>query len=579
MSIHVALRHRTSYRYASPVNLGPQTVRLRPAPHCRTRILSYSLKVTPAEHFLNWQQDPQSNWLARLVFPKKTTELTIEIDLVAEMAAVNPFDFFLEPSAETFPFAYDPQLAEELAPYRRTLPGTPLFEALLASVPRDAAPTNDFLVALNQRLSREIEYRVRLEPGLQTPEETLALRSGSCRDSGWLLVQLLRRLGFAARFVSGYLVQLVADEKPLEGPAGPAADFVDLHAWCEVYLPGAGWIGLDPTSGLLAGEGHIPLACTADPQLAAPVSGLVDPVETEFSHAMSVERIFEVPRVTKPYTEAQWDRVLSLGNAVDAQLKAGDVRLTMGGEPTFIAANDLDAAEWNTAALGPTKRGLAVDLFHRLRERYGAAGLVHFGQGKWYPGEPLPRWALNLYWRTDGEPIWKDAALLADESKPSGATPEDAGRLLAAVARRLGVREGNVFPAYEDAYYYLWRERQLPINVDPLEGGKLTDRLERERMARLFSTGLDRAVGHVLPVGHGEEGFRSSGWHFRGGHCWLAPGDSPLGLRLPLDGQPWVAPQDREPSAALDPSADRPALPKEVAAKAEEVADRVPTAG
>ncbi len=584
MSINVALRHRTSYRYARPVNLGPQTVRLRPAPHCRTRILGYSLKVTPSEHFLNWQQDPQANYLARLVFPKPTSELTIEIDLVAEMAAMNPFDFFLEPSAEIYPFAYEAELAEELAPYRKTLPPTPLFETLLATVSRAPMPTNDFLVALNQRLCNELEYRVRMEPGLQTPEQTLTLRSGSCRDSGWLLVQLLRRLGFAARFVSGYLIQLVADTKPLEGPSGPTSDFVDLHAWCEVYLPGAGWIGLDPTSGLLAGEGHLPLACTADPSLAAPVSGLVDRVETEFEHTMSVERIFEVPRVTKPYTEAQWDRVVALGTSVDAKLEAGDVRLTMGGEPTFISATDLDADEWNTAAVGPTKRVLATDLFNRLRAHYAPDGLVHFGQGKWYPGEPLPRWGLNLFWRRDGEPIWKDASLIGDENKPSGATAADAGRLLAAVATKIGIPSANVFPAFEDAYYYLWRERGMPINVDPLDGGKLDDKLERERLVRVFTAGLDTPAGHVLPVRRAETGgFRSTGWHFRGGHCWLVPGDSPLGLRLPLDAQPWVAPKDREPSEALDPSADRPPLPKreelDEHAKAKAMADHEPVAG
>src|SRR5688572_24874273 len=357
MSIHVALHHRTTYRYERPVTLGPQCVRLRPAPHCRTRILSYALKVTPEDHFLNWQQDPQSNYLARLVFPEQTELLDIHVDLVAEMAAFNPFDFFLEPYAEKWPFEYEPELREELTPYRRLLPGMPKVDAYAESIPRDRQGTNDLLVALNQRLWKEIAYRIRLEPGLQSPDHTLELASGSCRDTGWLLVQIMRRLGFAARFVSGYLIQLTADEKPLEGPTGPEQDFCDLHAWCEVYLPGAGWIGLDPTSGLYAGEGHLPLACSAEPSLAAPVSGLVDKCETVFEHHMKVTRIMEVPRVTKPYTDEQWKDVLAIGKHVDEELTKNDVRLTMGGEPTFIAASDLDAAEWNTAALGPTKRG------------------------------------------------------------------------------------------------------------------------------------------------------------------------------------------------------------------------------
>ena len=258
MSIHVALNHVTHYRYDRAIKLGPQVVRLRPAPHSRTRVLSYSMRVEPAQHFINWQQDPQSNHLARLVFPDPTTELRIEIDLVVEMAVLNPFDFFLEPSAEAFPFDYEPALAKELAPYLERAPLTPRFKAYLDSIPREPVPTNSFLVSLNQRLQRDIAYLIRMEPGVQTPEMTLANASGSCRDSGWLLVQLMRHLGLAARFVSGYLIQLKSDVKSLDGPSGTEIDFTDLHAWCEVYLPGAGWIGFDPTSGLLEiGRAHV----------------------------------------------------------------------------------------------------------------------------------------------------------------------------------------------------------------------------------------------------------------------------------------------------------------------------------
>ncbi|HJV69789.1 transglutaminase family protein, partial [Ideonella sp.] len=369
MSIHVALKHVTHYKYDRLVGLSPQVVRLRPAPHCRTNILSYSLKIEPAEHFINWQQDPFANYLARLVFPEKTTEFKVTVDLVAEMSVYNPFDFFLEPSAETFPFTYEPALARELAPYLATelsTSATPVFRRFLESIPRDETRTMDFLVGLNQRLQNEISYLIRMEPGVQTPEETLTHASGSCRDTGWLLVQTLRHLGLAARFVSGYLIQLAPDVKALDGPSGTEVDFTDLHAWCEVYLPGAGWIGFDPTSGLLAGEGHIPLAATPQPSSAAPVSGAVDECEVQFGHEMSVSRIWESPRVTKPYTDDQWAGVLALGDQVDAALQAGDVRLTMGGEPTFVSVADRDGAEWNTDALGPTKRMYAQDLVHRL---------------------------------------------------------------------------------------------------------------------------------------------------------------------------------------------------------------------
>jgi uncharacterized protein (DUF2126 family)/transglutaminase-like putative cysteine protease len=556
MAIHVALHHRTTYRYDRPVGLGPQSIRLRPAPHCASRILSYSLNVLPSKHFINWQQDPQSNYIARLVFPEKATSLNIEVDLVVEMAAMNPFDFFLEPHAEKWPFEYDASLKDELSPYRKILPATPRVEAFVAAIPRAARPTNDFLVEVNRKVFEAIAYNVRLEPGLQTPEETLEKRSGSCRDSGWLLVQVLRRLGLAARFVSGYLIQLTADTKPIDGgAAGPESDFVDLHAWCEVYLPGAGWIGLDPTSGLLAGEGHLPLACTAEPSLAAPVSGLVDACETTFEHLMTITRVLEVPRVTKPYTEAQWEAIAALGHDVDADLARGDVRLTMGGEPTFTSAVDLDGAEWSTEALGPTKKRHAADLYARLRAKYAPKGLVHFGQGKWYPGEPLPRWSLNLYWRRDGEPMWNDASLIADESAPSGADPELAGRFLRRVAANLGVDASRVLPGYEDIYYYLWREGRLPTNVDPLDA-RLDDPLERARLRRLFAAGLDKVVGYVLPIGKlpATDAWRTGSWHLRGGRCYLVPGDSPMGLRLPLDAQPWIAPEDRPPSQPPDPA-------------------------
>lgn len=562
MSIHVALHHVTDYRYDRPITLGPQVIRLRPAPHCRTRILSYSLKVTPAEHFINWQQDPQSNYLARLVFPEKTTRLRVEVDLVAEMAVLNPFDFFLEPSAEKIPLQYDASLEQELAPFRQTLPLTPKLQDYVQSIPRKPRATIDFLVELNQRLYKDIAYLIRMEPGVQTPEETLAKRSGSCRDSAWLMVQVLRHLGLAARFVSGYLIQLTADVKSLDGPSGPEADFTDLHAWCEVYLPGAGWIGLDPTSGLFAGEGHLPLACSPEPSSAAPITGLLEECECEFSHEMSVQRIYEAPRVTQPYTRHQWSEIEALGHAIDADLAAMDVRLTMGGEPTFVAVDDPDGAEWNTAALGPTKRRRAAVLYHRLRDKYAPQGLTHFGQGKWYPGEQLPRWSLNCFWRKDGEPIWLDPELIADEDKHYAADAVLAAEFLHGVASRLGLSSDFVFPAYEDLFYYMWRERRLPDNVDPLDS-RVQDPLERARLMKVFGQGLDKVIGHVLPLSRNPAGtdWQTGPWFLRSEHCYLVPGDSPIGYRLPLDSQPWVSQADYPYVNPADTSVQRAPLP------------------
>jgi uncharacterized protein (DUF2126 family)/transglutaminase-like putative cysteine protease len=561
LSIHIALTHVTHYRYDRLVTLSPQVVRLRPAPHCRTRILGYSLKVQPSEHFINWQQDPQANYLARLVFPDPTRELRIEVDLIAEMSVLNPFDFFLAPYAEQFPFKYDSNERRELAPYLLKAPATPLVEGYLAGISRESCRTIDFLVGINQRLAADIRYMIRLEPGVQLPEETLAKRSGSCRDSAALLVQLMRHVGLAARFVSGYLIQLVPDEKALDGPVGAKEDFTDLHAWCEVYLPGAGWIGLDPTSGLLAGEGHIPLACTPEPSAAAPISGEVDECETSFEHRMNVQRVWEAPRVTKPYSDAQWTSIESLGHAVDADLKAQDVRLTMGGEPTFVSIDHRDGAEWNSAALGPEKRRLAADLYQRLKARYAPSGLAHFGQGKWYPGEQLPRWSLNCFWRRDGEPLWKNPTLIAGEQTRYPVTEDTARRFLARVAEELGLDSKCVFPAYEDAFYYLWRERRLPANVDPFDS-RLEDPMERARLAKIFEQGLEQTIGHVLPIARAAQGDRwqTGSWFLRGGRCYLVPGDSPIGYRLPLDSQPWVAAGDYPFIHAPDPSRSFPAL-------------------
>ena len=576
MSIHVALNHVTHYRYDRPVMLGPQVVRLRPAPHARSRVLSYSLSVTPAKHFINWQQDPQSNYLARLAFPERTRELKVEVDLVLEMSIVNPFDFFLEPHAERFPFRYEDWQLVELEPYLHRLPVTPRLRALLESIDRSPKPTVSFLVDLNARLSRDIRYIIRLEHGVQTPEETLTLASGSCRDSGWLLVQLLRHLGLAARFVSGYLIQLKPDTRPLEGPAGTDHDFTDLHAWCEVYLPGAGWIGLDPTSGLFAGEGHIPLACSPEPSSAAPVAGAVEKCGVEFSHEMKIERVWEAPRVTKPYTEEQWSAIEQLGHRVDADLVRNDVRLTMGGEPTFVSADDPEGDEWNTDAVGPTKRLLGAELLARLRDHFAPKGLLHYGQGKWYPGEQLPRWSLACYWRKDGAAIWQDPALQADERKDYGATDAHSERFLRALARTLGLDPEFVFPAYEDTWYYLWRERQLPANVDPLDS-RLDDPLERERLRRIFSRGLEQKTGHVLPLRFDPAAggdWTSGRWFLREQRCYLVPGDSPLGLRLPMDSLPWVEPSDYPWVHAPDPFAASRPLP----ARAEIAAQRPPGA-
>jgi len=568
VTIRVAVKHKTHYTYDRSVQLYPHVIRLRPAPHSRTPMLSYSLKVEPKTHFVNWQQDPFGNYLARFVFPEKTRHFNIDVELIAAMTVFNPFDFFLEEHAERYPFDYGEQLRRDLTPYLEIREHGPRLRAWLAEVERGGQPRMvDFLVALNQRLQRDVSYLVRMEPGVQTCEQTLGRASGSCRDSAWLLVQICRHLGLAARFVSGYLVQLTADEVPLDGPAGPSADFTDLHAWAEVFLPGAGWVGFDPTSGLLAGEGHIPLACTPDPAGAAPLTGATDRAEATLWFENTVERIHEDPRVTRPFGDAQWAAIQALGEQVDDELRRGDVRLTMGGEPTFVSIDDMDGAEWNFTALGDDKRRLAGVLLDKLTSAFAPQGLRHFGQGKWYPGEPLPRWALSLFWRSDGQPIVADDQWLQPRDETPGQTLADAERFVGALAERLGINPLFAVPGYEDVAYYLWREGRLPENVDPLDS-RLDDALERERLRRLFERGLGEPTGFALPLkwqsdddGVAPGAWRSSPWPFRGGRMYLLPGDSRMGYRLPLDSLPWQAPEVREITPQRDPFEPREPLP------------------
>ena len=565
MALHVALTHRTRYRFSRPVMLGPHLVRLRPAPHCRTPILSYSLRVSPASHFLNWQQDPFGNYLARIGLPDMAEALEITVDLLADMATINPFDFFVEESAATWPFTYEPLLAGELQPYLSTLPGLSALERYTKELAATNPTTIGFVTELNRTLSRDIAYRVRLETGVQSPDETLTSRSGSCRDTSWLLVQMLRRLGLAARFVSGYLIQLKPDAGAADTTASVSEDFADLHAWAEVYIPGAGWIGLDPTSGLLAGEGHIPLAAAPSPTSAAPITGTHSEAEADFSFDMRIERMRETPRVTKPYSEEEWQAILAAGDVVDGRLTRGDVRLSMGGEPTFVALDDGQAAEWNIAALGPTKRDYADKLARRLRGRFAVGGLLHYGQGKWYPGEPAARWAFGIYWRADGEPLWHDPDLIAPEKPERPAGIADATRFAEELCRTLGLPVWSAIPAYEDAAHFMLIEQKLPIEASPANN-RLSDPAERARLMRVFDRGLDRQTGYVLPLlitrtEQGERRVITERWAFKRQHLFLVPGDSPIGLRLPLGGLAEISYVDYPQVLPADPFADGRNLP------------------
>ncbi len=566
MSIKASIYHLTHYKYDNPIILGPQIIRLKPASHSKTKVISHSLKVTPENHFVNLQQDPYGNYLARFVFPEPVTELKIEVDLVADMTVYNPFDFFVEEQAEHYPFDYPEDLKEDLSIYMKPEPAGPLLKELMKGIDRKRQRTVDMVVGINAMLQNRTEYTIRMEPGVQTPEETLKLAKGSCRDSSWLLVQILRHLGFAARFVSGYLIQLTPDLKALDGPSGTDVDFTDLHAWAEVYLPGAGWVGLDPTSGLLAGESHIPLAATPHYKNAAPISGgYFGEAKTEFDFDMKVMRVAEHPRITKPFSDESWDSLNALGEKVDAYLDQADVRLTMGGEPTFVSIDDFQSDEWNTAAVGPQKRDRADVLIRKLRERFAPGGFLHYGQGKWYPGESLPRWTFSLYWRKDGLPIWNQPKLIAAEAQDYKVSHEDAGKFAAALAIELDVRPEFATPAFEDTAEWLIKEANLPENVDPANS-KLENPEERSRIARVFERGLTKPTGYVLPVQAWNS--RASGrswisekWSTRRGRLFLIPGDSPIGFRLPLGSLVYIPASQFPYIVPTDPSVQRPPLP------------------
>ena len=538
--MRLLVQHRSLYRYSAPAALGPQTIRLRPATHARAAVESYSLTVSP-EHTIRWQQDPYGNHVARVTFRSGTrvAALDVLVELAVDVRPVNPFDFFLDDRCESVPFEYPAELAADLAPFLERPPPSPRLDAFLAELPTSGA-TVPFVVGLNQAVNRRIAYVIREEAGIWTPEETLAAGRGSCRDSAALVVAAMRARGLAARFASGYLVQLTDEGMIPDQPRGVGRDVVDLHAWAEVYLPGGGWIGLDATSGLLTGEGHIPLCCTAQPAAASPIEGSSDQPASEVKFEMRLGRIGHEPRPTAPYADEVWDALLAAGDRVDATLVDQGLTLTSGGEPTFNSRKHADLPEWNGEALGETKWSQGLQLANELRARLLPGAALLKRQGKWYPGESLPRWVLEVVGRADGRRLWRDDAF--PEARA------DATRLARTLAGRLELA-GSIIPAFEDPWRHLQDEAQLPVDVDPL-AADLDDPEDRRRLARILDRGLGRETGWVLPLARTAAGsWRSEEWRFRRERLYLIPGDSPIGLRLPLGSLPPVPPEPEEEEA------------------------------
>ena len=539
MPIKVALRHTTKYTYNKPISLAPQTIRLKPAPHSRADIESYSIKIYPEDCFQHLQQDPFGNYNLRVTLPNKVNAFEVDVNLVVSMHVYNPFDFFLDDEAKDFPLIYSDDLKESLRPYLELSESGNELLKIVKSHGRKKANIVDFLVELNQEINKRLDYLIRLEPGVQAAEETLIKGSGSCRDMSWLLCLILRHLGLATRFTSGYLIQLKADYKSIEGPSGTDKDFTDLHAWTEVFIPGAGWVGLDPTSGLFSGEGHIPLCCTPTPMLAAPISGAIEECESQMEHVMEVARIKEDPRITKPYTTKQWKEIDALGKLIDKSLKEQDVRLTIGGEPTFVYEKDRDAPEWNFETNSVKKEELAETFLHRVGEKMGVGGVFISEQGKWCPGELLPRWSKNYYWRADGEKILEQPESLFNTSEQELKYNEML-TFAKSLTECLGIDAKYLIEAYEDAPYYLWQQRKLPQEDEVFKADLYSD-AERKKIASLLEGHLTKPVGLVLPIAYSMELKRwvSCPWDFGTKNLILNIGDSAIGLRLPTNRLPF----------------------------------------
>ncbi|MBP9892316.1 MAG: transglutaminase family protein [Planctomycetes bacterium] len=582
--MRVRVKHDTRYIYGGKVLLGPQIVRLRPAEHARAKLLSYNLEISPKCE-VRWQYDPWGNHIARLTFAKGTEpeEFRVTVDAAFDIRPVNPFNFFTDDRCKELPFKYPDGLEQELAPFLQHVKPSARLKAYVEQIPFTGNST-DYLVALNSHVAKTVRYIIRTEPGIQTSDETLQKTSGSCRDSAVLLVDCLRARGLAARFCSGYLVQL-ADEGNIPDVAkGVLHDVVDLHAWAEVFIPGAGWIGLDGTSGLLCGEGHIPLASTVNPELAAPIAGTSNIPAKEFAFEMTVTRLGHEPSPRKPYTEEQWAALKAAGERADSMVAGHGLRLTMGGEPTWTSREHPDLPEWNTEALGPTKWRQGLLLARELRKRFGVSPLAMQHMGKLYPGESLPRWVLRLLWRADDKPVWSNDNLLdlADQQPGTGnrvsteSEIENARRFGDALVKILGVKP-NLIPGYEDPWVFLTREENLPTDIDPLKAN-LKDSEERRQLARALTRGLNSPVGFALPLRRASGAWQTADWTFRRRHCFLIPGDSPMGLRLPLDRIQGLPPEDHEADVTTpQPQLEQARLQREmgeIEAQAEQALDK-----
>lgn len=502
MSTRIALTQRYEYRFSRSVQLSTHWLRLRPAPHTAGRISAYSLRVHAETHYLNWLRDPFENHLARLDFPDPTDAVTLEIDLIAELEPVNPFEFLVEPFAASHPFDYPEQLRKELAPYlRRGTSGSKLNQ-FLKKLKLKSGYITEQIGAINEYVSNALAVTGPGNPGAIDLETVLHQGHGSAWELAWLLTLTLRNVGLAARVTQGYRIFLDAKAK---------TDTVSNHAWSEVFLPGAGWVGLDPCGGLFINEGYIPLASAPEPLRVLPIAGYRECCEETFNETISIRRLS--PKISSwPLNESQWADLKNLGHYIDSDLNAQNIKLAMAGGLSFVSAIDTQSPEWTVAALGDGKRFAAEQLLQRLWQRLAPGGVIHLGQGEQFGGESLPRWSLA-----------------------------DAEQLAQQIADALGISDGFVMPAYEDGLSVLWQQRDL-FNGMP-GADELGDPEKRRALAETLSFNNGYVSGYVLPLrwDPARERWASGKWQFRRDAVYLLPGTSPLGYRLPLESLPVAA--------------------------------------
>lgn len=525
MTTRIAITHRIERTFSKTIKLSTHWLRLRPAPDTPARITAYSLELAPEPHFVNWLRDPFENHIVRLDLPEPLPYLHTAVEILAELVPKNPFDFLIEPYAVKHPFEYTTQLKKELAPYLAV--GEPsartrvFFETLERKEVATIQRLSEVCAALLEAFPSFAPSPISSTQGAPDLEALFARGTGSAWDLAWLFTLSLRQLGLAARFVCGYHVLLAEAEAQ--------QDSVRLHAWTQVFIPGAGWIGIDPSTGLYTNETFIPLSSGADPARVQPIVGSREPCEETRIESVQVRRL-EPADPRWPYTETQWNDICALGAHVQRDLEAHRVYLSTGMNLSFVATGS-GSYEWHTHALGPEKLRIADQLLSRLLQRTAAGAIKHYAQGEWYAGEGLPRWRLIGLARGDGQPVWRNAELRSTGEANVLAAADFAN----ALARALGVPPSCVSAAQEDPLHSVWRG-QLPIDRVPTPS-ELDDPEQRRALAERFSQVSYEPVGYVLPLGwdHKAGQFRSGQWRFRRPGLHLIPGDSPIGYRLPLD--------------------------------------------